>query len=120
MFNKNKLSVSFANIKNIKTNYLFAQKMIEKKKINFFSETWLSELDKGFLNEISLESQVLSRSDFIFATKGRPFGGVCWFVDKDIKIIHHEFVNEHVSFIVIEYGYIKWLIVGAYMPFDNN
>jgi hypothetical protein len=44
------------------------------------------------------------------------------FVDKDIKIkvIHHEFVKEHVSFFVIEYGNIKCLIIGVYMPFDNN
>jgi hypothetical protein len=29
----NKLSISFANIKNIKTNYLFAQKLIRENQI---------------------------------------------------------------------------------------
>jgi hypothetical protein len=59
----NKLSISFANIKNIKTNYLFAQKLIRENQIVFLSETWLSELDKDFLVDISTESKVFSKSD---------------------------------------------------------
>jgi hypothetical protein len=43
-----KLSISFANVKNIKTNYLYAQKLMKENQITFLSETWLSDIDKFF------------------------------------------------------------------------
>ena len=116
----NKLSVSFANIKNVQTNYLFAQKLMKENDITFLSETWLSELNKNFLFEISSDSKVFSRSDFITVTKGRPFGGVGWIIDDQIKILHHEFMNDRISYIVVQQFDIKWLIIGVYMSFDNN
>ena len=78
----NKLSISFANVKNIKTNYLYAQKLMKENQIMFLSETWLSELKKTFLNDISGDYNVYSKSDFKINSKGRPFGGVGWIVNK--------------------------------------
>ncbi len=94
----------------IKFNY-------KKSKIICFGNSYFK---KTFFHMNNLEiNSVESFRLYIF--KGRPYGGTCWSIDKDIKIIHHEFLNEHISYIVIEYCGMKWLIIGTiYMPFDNN
>ncbi len=79
------------------------------------SETWLSELDKDFLVDISTESKVFSKSDLAINSRGGPFGGTGWVIHKDFTILHHR-----TSYITNEYMSIKWLIIGVYMPFDNN
>ena len=60
------------------------------------------------------------KSDFVLNTVGRPFGGSCWFINKKVKIIQTEFLNEHVSYVKIEYQGCKYLIIGVYMTYDNN
>jgi hypothetical protein len=41
----------FLNIKNVQSNYIYAEKVIKENMICYFCETWLSELDKRFLDE---------------------------------------------------------------------
>ena len=116
----NKLPVSFVNVKNIQSNYIYAQKLIREHQITFMSETWLSELNRDFLLDIAPESKVFSREDFVTVQKGRPFGGIGWILDKELKVLHHEFLNNRVSYIVTELENVKWIIIGVYMPFDDN
>ena len=112
----NKLPVSFVNVKNIQSNYIYAQKLIREHQITFMSETWLSELNRDFLLDIAPESKVFSREDFVTVQKGRPFGGIGWILDKELKVLHHEFLNNRVSYIVTELENVKWIIIGVYMP----
>jgi hypothetical protein len=64
------MNISFANIKNVQTNYLFTQKLIKENHVLFLSETWLSELNKDFLVDISSGSKVYSRSDYVIQSRG--------------------------------------------------
>jgi hypothetical protein len=70
--------------------------------------------------DISSEFTVFSKQNFEINSRGRPFGGTGWIIDKELKIIHQEFINDRLSYITIEHKNIKWIVIGVYMPFDNN
>jgi hypothetical protein len=116
------LSISYSNIKNIKSNYLYAKKLILENEINYFCETWLGENDKNILYEINTNNKIiLNKSDFtIQPEKGRPFGGQSWFINRDLNMIEHKFLNKHISYIIVEVKKQKYAFVGVYLPYDNG
>ena len=87
-------SCSFLNVKNVQSNYIYAVKVIKENMIYYFCETWLSELDKRFLDDLGTNCKYLNQSDFIIKTIGRPFGASCWFINNKVEIIKSEFINE--------------------------
>ena len=56
-------SCMFLNIKNIQSNYFYAQQVISENLICYFCETWLSELDKGFLDNLSTTSTYVNKTE---------------------------------------------------------
>ncbi len=101
------LSITFNNIKNIKSNYIFAKQLIDENDISYFCETWLPENEKLFLYELSDKCRELNKSDCeVKPTKGRPFGGQSWFINREINIIDHEFINSHIILLVSTYRMI--------------
>ena len=116
-----KLKITFNNIKNIETNMYIANKIVEDNEISFFCETWLPENKEYVLKEIRREYTIINKSEIeTCPIKGRPYGGMCWFLKPEIQMIDYNFINKHVSFIVIQISEIKILIIGVYMPYDNG
>jgi hypothetical protein len=93
---------------------------MKENQITFLSETWLSDIENFFLVDIGSELTVFSKQNFEINSRGRPFGGTGWIIDKELKIRHQEFINDRLSYTTIEYKNIKWIVIGVYMPFDNN
>ena len=77
-------------------------------------------MDKRFLDDLGTNCKYLNQSDFIIKTIGRPFGASCWLINNKVEIIKSEFINENLSYVKVEFGGYKYLIIGVYMPFDNN
>jgi hypothetical protein len=117
------LNVSFCNIKNIKTNFIFAQKQICNSEITFHCETGLPEVENSFYRDFVLDSNyfTLSESDtFLRPERGRPFGGKTWIVKKSIKVNKHAFINKYVSFLDVNFSDKAFLVIGVYLPFNNS
>ena len=53
-------------------------------------------------------------------TKGRPFGGQCWLIDKNYKIVENRFVNKHLCYIHVRINNLELVILGVYMPFFDS
>ena len=47
--------------------------------------------------------------------KGRPWGGLCWFIKKEIEVIKHEIVEEVISLLEIKYNYESLTLMGVYI-----
>ena len=115
------MSIAFTNIKNIKSNFSFAQYLIRNFKINFFSETWLADSENSYLDILRNNGMVLSKNEFYTAPqRGRPFGGLAWFIDSSVNIIEHSFLNSHISYLDCRLNNSYFLIIGCYMPFDDS
>jgi hypothetical protein len=52
--------------------------------------------------------------------KGRLFGGQSWFINRDLNMIKHKFLNTHFSFIIVEVKNQKYAFVGVHLPYDNR
>jgi len=44
---------------------------------------------------------------------GRPYGGRAWFVRKSIEVVNSDFINEHVSVIVLKKDNILFTLMGV-------
>jgi hypothetical protein len=113
------------NIKNIKTNNVFIQDKINQIDVCYLTELWLHSgeqyiLDTMFCNNYNIHFQ----SDMSIADsykKGRPFGGKCWLIKKDLKINKCEFINQQISYVNISTAQdSSIIIIGVYLQFDNN
>jgi hypothetical protein len=71
-------------------------------------------------NPPSKKKQILFESDMTPGSKGRPFGGQAWLIDRSFEIVNNKFLNRHVSFIHIKKSDIEFIVIGCYMPFDDS
>jgi hypothetical protein len=115
------------NIKNYKINNYFLSKQAADNNIDiiYSTETWLGEEENYIINNNFGHSYyVLNHNEFLISTrsKGRPFGGKSWLVNKNINLIKYEFINNDVSYIVIDdyNNQSNLLIIGVHIPFDDN
>ena len=115
------------NIKNYKTNNYFLSKQAADNNIDiiYLTETWLGEEENYIINSNFGHSyNVLNHNEFLISTrsKGRPFGGKSWLVNKNINLEKYEFINNDVSYIVIDdyNNQSNLLIIGVHIPFDDN
>ena len=119
-----KINLACSNIKNLKSNLVFANNLINNNDIIYFCETWLKNNEKYVANDINSTNKhkVLFKSDMnIEYNKGRPFGGQTWFINKNFKIRNYKFVNKNLSFVNIDIKEtLKINIIGVYLPFDDN
>ena len=51
---------------------------------------------------------------------GRPFGGQAWFINSSFEIFDFKFINKHLSFVHIRKDDVNCVLIGTYMPFDDN
>ena len=96
--------------------------------ICFFIEHWLGEEESHYFNELTNQHSILFESDFSCesrlnckGSKGRPFGGRCWVIRNDIKVIEYLRLSNVLSKISIEDPKgSKMSIFGIWQPFDDG
>lgn len=80
-----KINLACSNIKNLKSNLVFANNLINNNDIIYLCETWLKNNEKYVANDINSTNKhkILFKSDMnIEYNKGRPFCGQTWFINK--------------------------------------
>ena len=53
-------------------------------------------------------------------TKGRPFGGQAWLINKKFKIYETKFINKHISFTHVNAYNNELLLIGIHLQFKNS
>lgn len=122
LFNNHKLKFCNFNTNGAKRNLNFIQVLIMRNDFLFLCETWLLDYESStFLNTLSSSHLVLHKSDMIITpTKGRPYGGRAFIVNKKFDIGNFEFLNKHVAYISLKVNNHVFTFIAAYLPFDNS
>ena len=64
---------------------------------------------------------MIHRSDMLFAPlKGRPIGGRAFIVKKTLIIENVDFLNKHLSYLILIINNQFITFISVYLPFDNN
>ncbi len=53
-------------------------------------------------------------------SKGRPWGGLCWFIKKEIKVINHEILDEGISEIDVKINENPLCIICVYLKYNSS
>ena len=90
-----------------------------KSTILCCQETWRYQLSNKFLNEIKNLYTVVHETAMdpnVHRSRGRPFGGVCFIVSKDISFRQHYTDSRCLSIILLD---SNTLLSNVYMPYNN-
>ena len=117
-----KVSVTSLNVKNLRSNFLYPDYLASISNICYFNELWLKNNQVNYLKDICLNKNknLLFESDMTGNCKGRPFGGQSWLIDRSFEIVDYKFLSRHVSFVHIRKNNTDLVIIGCYMPFENQ
>ena len=73
------------------------------------------------LNSLSIKHTFLHCSDMLFSpAKGRPFGGRSFIISKELEILNHDFINQHISTLSINSNNKIFTFIACYFPYDNG
>ena len=123
MNSKNRISISSFNVKGLRGNLIYSKFLPQISNICFFSELWTRPNEIDMIKDLANFSNksFIYKSDIDHTyTKGRPFGGQCWVLDKMIKLIEHRFINRHISYVHVNVEGLEIVVLGVYMPFNNS
>ena len=116
-----KLKVSSLNTHGVRGNLIYINKLCNENDIVFICEHWLQQSEEILLESISNKKQIIFNSSMEEGQrKGRPFGGLCWFIDDKLKIISYEFISNFISIIKILIDGNALNIIGVYCIYNNN
>ena len=119
-----KVSVSFLNVKNLRSNFIYPENLVNIYDISYFNELWCSEPDINLIRSLCSkqnDKRVLFKSDMNETYKnGRPFGGQAWFIPKKFDLLDNKFLSRFVSYIHLKIDQQELLLIGVYMPFENK
>ena len=112
------------NCYGFKSNRIFIKKLISQYVVCFFSEHWLAEEEEILFKELSNEHEFFFKSSYSISKKkkrkGRPFGGTCWCIRKNIKLENIYFYDVEISTVVLNLFDSKLIVHGVWLPFDNG
>ena len=112
------------NVKNFKTNYLYVSNLVQNNDIFYLTETWLNDSEVNQFESIFNNYNIFHQSDMSiedsYQLRGRPFGGKCWLLKKQLKVKKVEFINKILSIVELGLGNDTILLIGVYIPFDDN
>jgi hypothetical protein len=94
----------------------------EKCKVIFLVEHWLHENERNIIESDFENYNIIFKSDMEYEDtqkSGRPYGGKCWLIDKEIEILNFDFHND-ISMIEITTKGIKLKLIGVWLPYDNK
>ena len=116
-----KLKVSSLNSHGARGNLIYINKLCNENDIVFICEHWLQQSEEILLESISNKKLIIFNSSMEEGQrKGRPFGGLCWFIDDKLKIISYEFISNFISIIKILIDGNALNIIGVYCIYNNN
>ena len=116
------ISIAALNTHGLKSNVPFVNNLTSSKDIIFISEHWLSNAEKPILNDILSKDQKLHFHPAEKKATGRPYGGVCFIVNKEkvgrTTIIHED---QHIFAIKLTRGSSSYICIGLYLTcFHGN
>ena len=116
------IALSSFNCKNIRSNLEYCKQLSSVSDILYLNELWIAQSEKPILDNLNINNKkILFKSDMDHNYKrGRPFGGQSWIINNNLNILDFEFINRHISYVIIETFKIKLVVIGVYLPFDNN
>ena len=115
--------ITSLNVKGLRGNFLYSKYLSLASSIIFLCELWTKP------NEVNLIKEIANFSDKNFVYKsdmnhlykrGRPFGGQCWFYEKDFSLVENRFISKHLSYLHLKFCDLDFVIIGVYMPFFNS
>ena len=56
----------------------------------------------------------------IHPSRGRPFGGRAFIINKQIKILKHDFINKHLATLTCDFNSMILTLISCYLPYDNG
>ena len=121
--NHKKVSISSLNVKGLRGNLVYSKYLSLISSISFFCELWTRPNEVNLIKDLASYSNknFLYKSDMDYTyTKGRPFGGQCWLIDKKFKLLENRFVNKHLSYIYIKIDSFELVVLGLYLPFYDS
>ena len=115
------------NCYNFKSNTLMIKNLIDSNHICYFIEHWLGNEEAYLFNQLCNHHSIIFNSDFINADRdannkrGRPFGGRCWVISNELRLIEHVELSQCLSKITVEgHNVGRTSIYGIWQPFDNG
>ena len=115
--------ITSLNVKGLRGNFLYSKYLSLASSIIFLCELWTKP------NEVNLIKEIANFSDKNFVYKsdmnhlykrGRPFGGQCWYYEKDFSLVENRFISKHLSYLHLKFCDLDFVIIGVYMPFFNS
>lgn len=99
------LKITTFNCQGLVGNRQMVINTIKDNIILFLIEHWLTSDARTKLDELYLDYNILNfhsdmeSSQCALSKPGRPFGGKCWFVKQDIRVLDNGIINDIVSFV---------------------
>jgi|LakMenEpi03Aug12_release.lakeMendotaPanAssembly.Ray.scaffolds.fasta_scaffold3197928_1 hypothetical protein len=89
------------NFKNFTNNFFLIDQIITNNiDICFLTETWLAEEENNYiLDKFEQNFNISNQNEMSIAkkTRGRPFGGKSWLINKKYNVSKNEFINYDIS-----------------------
>ena len=110
-----KVSISFLNVKNLKSNLIYMEFLYDISNIVYLNELWLRKTEVNHLKSIgdSTNKKVIFKSDIEPGSKGRPFGGQDWLIEKSFDIQEYKFLSRYLSYIDLKINNTSLSIIGV-------
>ena len=120
-FLKDDIKISAININNSKANLVYLSYLFKNNQITYINEHWLLGQEKYYLENLSNQHKIYLQSDMQYKPKkGRPFGGQAWAINKYIKDVNVEFINQYISTVKCKLKNQECCLIGVHMPYDDN
>lgn len=92
------IKIASLNTNGARGNLLYINKLTELNDIVFCCEHWLNNKEKDIFVNLNKNVNTYFFSPMLDTNRvGRPWGGLCWFVNKKLKVIKYELLEEGIS-----------------------
>lgn len=117
----NKLTICTFNVYGARGNAIYIKKLIDCHDIIYLCEHWLLHQEEYVLKDLcSNHNMYFQAANQTIANKGRPFGGNCWLIHKEILVNNIEFINERISQINMVQNNNIISMIGVYMIYNDG
>jgi exonuclease III len=113
---KSKISSLITN--GIIGNIIFEEYLINNSDITFLQEHWLYNNNKYIIENLCKKMKKFF--SFLLWAIIRPWGGLCWIIKKEIKVINHEILDEGISVIDVKINENPLCIIGVYLKYNSS
>jgi len=110
------------NTAGAKGNFVYLTELIENNDIVFICEHWLNKHENFLINNLCKKEETVFFSSPIESTSylGRPWGGICWVINKKVEIVNVEQIEEGISILNFNYNKERYSIIGVYLQYNSH